>query len=117
MTTFRISPVKRFVAGAVVLLGIAGALYWSGSERPAVDGGGEVALKTPDPRGQARAEAGAVAGARADPAGTRAQLLWQAVDERSVIKLPFFAEEWSPGGAGTGDGCGRLRRGAGLAGG
>ena len=96
---FGLSTVKRQVTVVVIVLGIAGALFWIWDERwPAEVEVSEMAEKASEPEGRNSEESGADDRVEARQADSGGLPLWRAIDERSVGRLPFFAEEWSPEG-------------------
>ena len=96
---FRVAPVNRPVAVVVIVLGIAGALYWLWGERwPANVEISAVSGKAPEPVENIGEEPGAVEPVETRPADVGGPPLWRAIDEQSLGRLPFFAEEWSPEG-------------------
>ena len=82
----------------MVSLGIAAVLYWSGAKRPTDVNLAELAGMVPEPVNQDGEDTKGAEGAKARPADSGAPPLWRVVDERSVRRLPEFAQEWSPEG-------------------
>ncbi len=88
---------KRPVSGILLVLGVAGLLYWFSGDRPSDVR--EMAERANEQPLQGDAIPAAAPG---DPATKGSSSvpppLWHAVDEGSVGRLPFFADEWSPEG-------------------
>ena len=87
---------KRLIPGGLVLLGVAGALYWFAGEPP-VDVQ-EMIGQGNEPPVQIDAKPATAGNSSTKAATSGGPPLWRAVDEGTVGRLPFFADEWSPEG-------------------
>ena len=87
---------KHLVSGVVLLLAVAGVIYWFAGEHPTdVQDMAGSANEAPV---QIDAQTAAAVHASAQAPAKQEALLWRAVDEGSVGRLPFFADDWSPEG-------------------